>query len=316
MTIIKKEIKNGLPIYTVKKDMNDEKAALLNGKKCTNKMFKTIIDHDCDVYTEDGKMLLRFRKNVLPQHNIDEFYENVINFAHHKTGCRGAESAATVKHVNFNKPIMSNVYGYFDTWTIFQKHIFKTLKIKPPFSVRVTRFLNEHPDKWQKMIPLIKNIDQMYKKLMPREYKIQRKCADETAFKIPDTSFTTMTTNLTTQMGIHRDSNNLKDSFGNLVVIEKGKYEGGYTGFPQFKVAVDVRTGDYLAMNTVDHWHGVTPIKLKTPDAERLSVVCYLRQGVWENSKGSTTKDIKHNQETMQKILERYNKKIHSKANK
>jgi hypothetical protein len=166
------------------------------------------------------------------------------------------------------------------------------------------------------MIPLIKNIDQMYKKLVPTKYKFQKKCADETAYHIADTAFTTLTTNLNTQMGIHKDSNNLKESFGNLVVIEKGKYEGGYTGFPQYGIAVDVRTGDFLAMNTVDHWHGVTPIILKTPDAERLSIVCYLRQGVWENTIGSKSEDIKNNQTKINTILEKYNKKIHSKTNK
>jgi hypothetical protein len=312
MTIIKKEKgKNGVMQYVVKKDLTDEQTDALNGKMLTNRMFKDIIDHDCDVYTEDGDMLLRFRKNVLPQHNVKEFYDNVIDFAHHTTGLRGAESGSDVKDMKYNPRIKSNIYGYFDTWTVFQKHMFKILKIKPPSPVRVTRFTADYPEKWKKMIPLIQNIDQMYKKLAPKNYKFQKKCADETAYHIADTAFTTMTTNVTTQMGAHRDSNNLKESFGNLVVIEKGKYEGGYTGFPQYKVAVDVRTGDFLAMN-INELHANTPIKLKTSDAERLSIVCYLRQGIWEKSKGTTLEDVKKNQAKMKRVIERYNKKIHS----
>ena len=75
----------------------------------------------------------------------------------------------------------------------------------------------------------------------------------------------------------------LKEGFGNLVVLEEkeGQYEGGCTGFPQFKVGVDCRHGDFLAMD-VHEWHGNLPIQLKTPDAIRLSVVCYLRTNIFK----------------------------------
>lgn len=316
MTIIKKELgKNGVMKYIVRKDLTDEQTEAMNGKYCTRRTFKDIINHDADVYTEDGEMLLRFRKNVLPQNNVQVFYDNVISFANHTTGARGACSAGEVKDISVNKRIKSNIYGYFDHYTIFQKHMFKTLNIKPPFKVRVTRFTADYPDKWSKMIPLIKNIDTQYKKLAPKHYKFQRKCADETAFRIPGTAFTTITTNVTTQMGCHRDSGNLKESFGNLVVIEKGKYEGGYLGYPQYKIGVDVRTGDFLACD-IHQIHGNTPILKKSEDAERLSIVCYLRQGVWENSRGSTEKDVIHNLDTMRGVVEKYNKKINSTKSK
>ena len=72
--------------------------------------------------------------------------------------------------------------------------MFKTLQIKP-YPVRLTRFTKDYPNKWQKMIPLIKNIDTLYKNLVPTNYDAQRKCADETAFRIQDTAFTTILTN-------------------------------------------------------------------------------------------------------------------------
>jgi hypothetical protein len=75
--------------------------------------------------------------------------------------------------------------------------------------------------------------------------------------------------------------------------------------FPQYKVAADVRTGDFLAMD-VHQLHGVTAIKLKTEGAERLSIVCYLRQGVWEKSKGTTAEDVKNNMSTMKRIIKRF----------
>lgn len=305
MTIIEKKKVNGVMVYKVKADLTDEETQAMNGKLCTDRTYKDIIDHDADVYTQDGHLLLRFRKNVLPQNNVDVFYKNVIGFANTTTAARGACSGSKVKQIDLNKKIKSNVYGFFDRWTVFHKHMFKTLGIKPPFPVRVTRFTTEFPDKWAKMIPLIKNIDDMYKKLVPDSYKFQRACANETAFRIPDTAFTTITTNITTQMGCHRDSGNLKEAFGNLVVIEKGKYDGGYTGFPKYKVAVDVRTGDFLAMD-VHELHGNTPIRLKSKDAERLSIVCYLRQGIWEKTKASKPEDVQKVLRTTRRISAKF----------
>ena len=60
-------------------------------------------------------------------------------------------------------------------------------------------------------------------------------------------------------------------------MLEEGKYDGGFTGFPQFGFAVDVREGDFLAMN-VHEWHGNTKIIPITKDHTRLSLVSYLRE--------------------------------------
>ena len=66
-----------------------------------------------------------------------------------------------------------------------------------------------------------------------------------------------------------------KDS--NLLILEEGKYKGGYLGFPRYGVCFDVRMGDFLAMD-VHEWHCNTPIEGITKDFTRLSVVCYLRE--------------------------------------
>ena len=63
----------------------------------------------------------------------------------------------------------------------------------------------------------------------------------------------------------------------NLIVCEKGRYKGGCTGFPQFGVAVDVRHGDFLAMD-VHEWHCNTKLIPIDKDYTRLSLVAYLRE--------------------------------------
>jgi hypothetical protein len=190
---------------------------------------------------------------------------------------------------------MSNILGYIDGFSPNQKKTITTKNVKNLLNVRETRFTMVYPEKFKKIIPLIQEIDMYYKKYIPSCYEQQRKKANTTPFKIPKTAFTTITTNVNFQTTIHRDKGDDKDGFGNLAVIEHGKYSGGETCFPQYGVGVNVRMGDILFMN-VHEWHGNLPIKLQDSKAKRLSIVCYLRTNLWNKTKNMTKKDmIRHN---------------------
>ena len=122
--------------------------------------------------------------------------------------------------------------------------------------------------------------------------------------KIPKTSFSTVTINRNFRTAMHRDAGDFKDGFGNLTVIERGKYHGGYTIFPQYGVAIDLRNNDFVAMD-VHQWHCNTPLyeteedKIYNESLEpafkdnpevgtvgiyekytRISFVCYLREKI------------------------------------
>ena len=154
--IIKKEKKGGVTIYYVKKDYDDNKLSKIMNKKLKRDQIKTIIDDDADVFTEDGKLLLRFRKNKLNETNIKEFYDNIISFAVIPTNNRGSASGSKKKNVYDNPKIMSNIIGYFDKLSPRQKFKFKQMGLAfPTISVRETRFLQEYPDKFKKLIPLV-----------------------------------------------------------------------------------------------------------------------------------------------------------------
>lgn len=283
--IIKRETKNGITVYTVEKDFDDAKMEKKMDKKLRRDQIKDIINTDADVLTVDGRLLLRFRKNKLTKPHVDTFYENVIKFAHHVSSNRGSASGSKNKTLGENPKVMSNILGYFDTFSPNQKVMLRNKSIS--VSVRETRFNMESPDKFQQLLPLIKEIDTNYKKYIPEQYKLQRKKADETHFKIDGTSFTTVTTNVNYHTAIHRDKGDDTDGFGNLAVIENGKYSGGETCFPQYGIGIDVRTGDILFMN-VHEPHGNLPIKLVDKDAKRLSIVCYLRTNIWKLTKGKS----------------------------
>ena len=295
--LIKKEKKGSIIIYYVDKDLTDEKAISLKNKKVNLNSINLIIKEDADVYDHtNGQLLAKFRKNKLKPENVKEFYENVIKFAERETSNRGSASGSKSKNVKNNPKIMTNIFGYFDYLSPSQKFALKKKGITLPLTIRETRFNMDYPENYQKTIPLIQEIDQQYAKLVPKKYGLQKKKAKQTPFRIADTCFTTVTTNVNFQTTIHKDVGDDPEGFGNLSVIEYGKYTGGETCFPQYGIGFDVRTGDVLFMN-VHEWHGNLPIHKEDPEARRLSIVCYLRLRIWEKTKGKTRKFmVKHNQ--------------------
>ena len=294
--IIEKNKKDKVMEYIVDKDYADNKLDKVLNHKISPSQITTIIDHDADVYTKEGKLLLRFRKGKLNKDNIEAFYTNVIKFAEGTSNNRGSASGSKNKNIYENPKVKSNIIGYFDKLTPIHKFMFKKRGIPlPKITVRETRFLTEYPEKYKKILPLIKEIDKYYEQYIPEPYKKQRRKANQTPFKINGTAFTTVTTNVNYQTCVHRDKGDDIEGFGNLAVIEKGNYTGGETCFPQYGIGVDVRTGDILYMD-VHEPHGNLPIELETPDVKRLSIVCYLRKSIWDQTKGKTQKfRIQHN---------------------
>ena len=310
--IIKKEKKGNVTIFTVDKEYEDDKMEKKMNTFLKPEHIKLIIDYDADVYNKEGKLLLRFRKNVLKEKNVNDFYDNVIKFAKNVSGLRPRTSGSKTESSYSDKKVMSNIFGYFDTFSPGQKAIFKKVGEKPKVTVRPCRFNLEYPENYKKTIPLIQDIDHLYAKLTPQHYKLQRKKANQTHFKIPGTSFTTVTTNLNFQTSVHTDKGDDEEGFGNLAVIERGSYTGGETCFPQYGIGVDVRSKDIIFMD-VHQPHGNLPIHKKSKDAERLSIVCYLRTNVWIRTKNKTRRFYETHNKTLKRILNKNsneNKKI------
>jgi hypothetical protein len=296
--ITKKEKKGNIMVYTVREDKTEAEMDKRAGKKLTEADRKkiTIIDHDADVFIENpdgtpGKLLIRFRKGKLTKTNVDAFWDNVIQFARKDTTNRGTASGSKIRDLGNNPKIKSNIIGYFDTISPSQKLLLKNAGIKLDSTARETAFIRDQPEKFERLIPLVKEIDEYYEKYAPEYYAKQRKKADQTHFKIRGTAFTTITTNVNFQTSLHKDKGDDSDGFGNLAVIERGEYTGAETCFPQFGVGVDCRTGDVLFMD-VHYWHSNLPMKKKSKDAERLSIVCYLRWRLWEMTRGKTRKQM------------------------
>lgn len=293
--IIKTEKKGNVTVYYVEKDYDDDKVEKKLNSFLKRDQIKHIIKDDSDVFTADGLLLLRFRKNKLTKTNTELFYDSIQKFARNVSRNRGNATGSSKRNLVDNPEVMSNIFGYFDRWSPFQKRIFRLRGKTPSIAVRECRFNLDHPDLYKKTFPLIQEIDALYEKMTPDHYAKQRKKANQTHFRIPNTSFTTITTNINFQTSVHTDKGDDEEGFGNLAVIEHGEYEGAETCFPQYGIGVDVRMGDILFMD-VHQPHANLPMKKISKDAERLSIVCYLRKNVWLRTQNKTKKFfISHN---------------------
>ena len=290
----------------LKKIMSDEKIAKKEGEYFSTKDFPVIVKEDCDVYAlENGKkkLLGKFRKGVIAKNLTKAAMENLKEAAQKKHSNRGAaagaidrkklpsyvktdnivgkykfrirgyDSADDGKYVNqsIGNDAQSNIIGFFD-----KPDRNPTTKNLP---CRLTAFNHREMEKFKKVEPFLQRCDRLFKKLVPKAHKKQHKRAHETDFVIKDTAFSTVTINYNWRTALHKDAGDFEEGFGNLIVCEEGKYDGGCTGFPQYGVAFDVRDGDFLAMD-VHEWHCNTKLEGKSKDFSRLSVVCYLRKNM------------------------------------
>lgn len=294
-----------VPVYIVKKILTDEETKAKTRIFMKDEDFPVVLKESADVYTEDGELLLRFRKDVLSENESTNMFEALKEFAKHASTDRGIASGSNKgTETGKKKAVMSNIIGYFDKWSVSQKSTFKKSGIKVPSQCRLTSFNLKHPDKWAKCLPLIREIDEQYKKLCPKEHASQLRAAKSTPFHIKGTAFSTITTNLNFRTAAHTDSGDWPDGFGNLVVLESGApYKGAHTGFPQYGCAVDCRQGDFLAMD-VHQLHGNSPMTPKDDTSMRLSLVSYLREGIVKKCRGATM----YNAEGLAKRLDNWRK--------
>ena len=199
-----------------------------------------------------------------------------------------------ISKMKVNNQVASNPIGYYEAGKNFAD-----------LPCRLTHFTRTNFEKYKEGLPFIQKIDSLFNKLVPNAYEKQLERANiKPHLKIPETCFSTVTINRNFRTAMHRDAGDFKEGFGNLTVIEEGHYHGGYTVFPQFGVAINLRNNDFVAMD-VHQWHANTEIYETDEDKElnkniissfsdnpevgtaglyqkytRISFVCYLREKI------------------------------------
>ena len=200
-----------------------------------------------------------------------------------------------------NNVVASGVIGYYE----------KTPFLGQP--CRMTGYTRSGLKQFIHGLPFLEAIDNQFKTLVPAAHKKQlAEVSKKPMYQIGDTAFSTLTVNSNFRTALHKDAGDYRDGFGNLSVIEWGKYHGGETLFPRFGVGFNIRTGDFVAMD-VHEWHTNAPVTTTKEDTEynktlpdirtrdpttgvvgsqelyqRLSFVCYFREKIADCSEKET----------------------------
>jgi len=185
-----------------------------------------------------------------------------------------AESWIVMKEMisatTYANPVLSGIAGWFDRYP------------RIPYG-RSTSYTRDYFDLFKKSFPFLQRLDQGFRELVPTRWGNQRKAADklDPQFLVPKTVFTTITVNKNFRTAAHLDAGDFSDGLSNLLVVSNGgEYEGAYLVAPEYRIAIDVRPGDLLLINNHEVIHGNTPIVLKDPNAERISLVYYFSENM------------------------------------
>jgi hypothetical protein len=188
-----------------------------------------------------------------------------------KEEARGVDETY-ISDTTYANVVNSGIAGWFDRYP------------RIPYG-RATAYTQHSYDKFKLSFPFLQTLDRGFAELLPTRHAAQRAAADkiDSAFLVPETVFTTITVNKTFRTAAHRDAGDFTNGSSNLLVLSNnGNYTGGYLILPEVRIAVNVRPGDLLLVNNHEYIHGNTPIELQDETAERVSLVCYLREKMLE----------------------------------
>lgn len=203
---------------------------------------------------------------------FDTWVDSIIPMSKKERAEEVMNVSSLMSQSHYGVKVFSGVAGFYDRYP------------RIPYG-RATAYTENNPEKWALSFPYLQKLSAAYKELIPLKWKNQNEAIQQIdpEFVVPGTVFTTITVNKTFRTAAHRDAGDLSTGFSNLCVITNGKeYSGGFLIFPEYRVAINIRPGDLLLVNNHEGMHGNTPIVLEEEGAERVSLVCYCREGMLE----------------------------------
>lgn len=319
---------------------SDADFAKNEGKFCDVHKDITIYDDDVDIYgiahpddvasgKPKRKLLAKFRKGVFSADQVQVGWDAFRLLAIPSRNRGAAAGPIDLKGVYWSrrKPIETTGWStrYMQDGKPSKMRVNNVVASgvignyeKTPFlgqPCRMTGYTRRGLKQYLHGIPFLEAIDREFRTLVPDAHKKQLAAVSKKPmYQIANTAFSTLTVNMNFRTALHKDAGDFQEGFGNLSVIEWGKYHGGETLFPRFGVGVNLRTGDFVAMD-VHEWHCNAPTRetaedaafnktlpdIRTRDAttgvvgsqeryQRISFVCYFREKLSE-CKESDTRD-------------------------
>ena len=143
------------------------------------------------------------------------------------------------------------------------------------------RLTKHFPDEWERTLPFFQAISRFHREMVPETHAIHLdRIREHPAWVIPGTALSTVTLNINYESAYHYDVGDFKDGFSTLAVVEVGEYDGGLLVLPQYRLALNVRTGGVAVKRSHIQLHGNTPVVARTPGAKRVSFVTYLKHNL------------------------------------
>ena len=257
-----------IPEYRCRTVIPDEELTEKQGKIQTDEDYNLLATGPCRILKPDGRPLLVYLPGAIPADLNAAVYPDLTKIRQ-RTDNRGlASGSRRAKGVGQRTKALavpSAIIGYYDGKA-------------SPYHCRLTAYTARETAGWERVQPLFRFIGQRFAEMVPERYQAQMEVVNRTGpdWVIPGTPFTTITVNNTYPTGVHTDKGDLDAGFSCLAVLRRGDYSGGILTFPAFRVAVDMKDGDLILMDAHE-WHGNTALVKHSPDAERISVVCYYR---------------------------------------
>ena len=300
----------------------------------------TVVNEDADIYglshpddvaagAPRRRLIAKFRKGVFPKETIQRGWDAFRLLAIPSRNRGAAAGPVDLKGTYWSrrKPVETTGWStrYMQNGKISKMRVNNVVASgvigyyeKTPFlgqPCRMTGYTRRGLKHFLHGIPFLEAIDSQFKKLVPDSHRKQlAEVSKKPEYQISDTAFSTLTINMNFRTALHKDAGDYSQGFGNLSVIEWGKYHGGETLFPRFGVAFNLRAGDFVAMD-VHEWHCNAPLHetpedkafnatlpdIRTRDAttgvvgsqelfQRISFVCYFREKI-ENCIEKETRD-------------------------
>lgn len=249
--------------------VSDEMESKLGTFIMHDESWTMVNDPETDVCVKrtDGSVIAIVRRKAISNDLTDLAVRSYLKVGKMVSSNRGHAAGLqrrTKTHTTFEKGENANtgIIGYMDNTNISRP-------------CRMTQFTQRHFDVYSRGLPFIQRIDECFRENLPTVHNLQYLMAQRTKYHILGTAFSTVTVNYNFRTGLHKDSGDYRQGFGNLVVCQQ-HMKGGELLFPRYKLALTLNTGDFMAMD-VHEFHCNSPLCPEAEDAFRLSFVCYLR---------------------------------------
>lgn len=168
---------------------------------------------------------------------------------------------------NGGSPPQTGIVGYYDY-----------LSNPTQKKCRETQFMRKHETLIKNgCFEFLNSMNTIYSQVAPAHFSLQKKVIPQ-SYQLFKTVFSTITVNRNFRTAPHTDKGDFKCGLAGLCVI-KGIFEGCHLAIPKIKKAFELKVGDVLFFDA-SLLHGNTEVISFNNSWERISVVCYLRNGL------------------------------------